>query len=187
MGSLADLGVSASSSSTNNIDKPKTKKQKEDGDDEARSMEVYGMTRAQEGAVSKLGLKYMFAETTSGANDEALLCLRKGTEADVGWGVCEDYGAFVPKLAEEWKRFSRNGEHSDIKLRLQVYFATSDAMSGEGGQSYFKECWREERCADGIEFQGTVAENTTHDDIGLPERGVLEKVFREAKRALEMI
>jgi len=186
MESFAALGGSASSSSASVLDRSKTKKQKEDDGDEARSMEAYGMTPAQKNAVSKLGLKFMFAEDTSGANDEALLCLRKGSEADVSWGACEDYGAFVPKLAEEWKRFSGDGEHGGMKLRVQVYFASSDAMSGEGGQKYFEECWGRERCGDGIEFQGSVAEDTSHDNIGYPEKGVLEKVFREAKRALEM-
>jgi len=186
MESVATLGGSASSSSACDLDRSKTKKQKEHHDDEARSMEDYGMTRAQKNAVADLGLKYMFAEETSGANDEALLCLRKGTEADASWGVCEDYGAFVPKLAEEWKRFSGGSEHVSLKLRLQVYFASSDAMSGEGGQKYFEECWGRDRCGDGIEFLGSVAEDTSHDDIVTPEKGVLEKVFREAKRALEM-
>lgn len=158
----------------------KSKKQKEEDDDDAKSMELYGMTCAQKKKVSSLGLKFMFAEETSGANHEALLCVRKGTDADVGWGICEDYGAFVPNLAKKWKD---DGEVAS-KLKLQVFFASSDAMSGEGGQNYFQECWEKVKCGDTIEFEATVVENTSHDNIGFPEKGVLERVFREAKKAL---
>lgn len=183
--SFPAFGASKSAGSASSLDGSKTKKQKEDEEDEVSSMEAFGMTRAQKNAVSSLGLKYMFAENTTGANDEALLCLRKGADADVSWGVCQDYGAFVPKLAKEWKRFSSERDRSDTKLRLQVYFASSDVMSREGGQKYFEECWEKERCGDGIEPEGSVVENTTHDSIADPEKGVLEKVLREAKRALE--
>lgn len=163
----------------------KAKKEKEEDDDDAKSMELYGMTCAQKKEVSQLGLKFMFAEETSGANDEALLCLRKGTEADVGWGVCEDYATFIPKLAEKWKGTSDNGENAP-KLKMQAYFASSDVMSGEGGQKYFQQCWENGKCGDAIEFVGTVVEDTSHDTIGFPEKGVLERVLREAKTALEM-
>lgn len=172
-------------SSTHVLGGSKSKKQKEDDDDDAESMELYGMTCVQKKEVSNLGLKFMFAEETSGANDEALLCLRKGTESDVGWGICEDYAAFVPKLAEKWKGVSEN-QDDPPKFRMQAYFASSDVMSGEGGQNYFQHCWEKEKCGDAIEFLGTVVENTSHDNIGFPEKGVLENVLREAKRALEM-
>ncbi|CAG8975835.1 hypothetical protein HYALB_00009415 [Hymenoscyphus albidus] len=186
-GLMEGIAAAAGSNSSGCPGSTKAKKQKQDHDDEMTSMELYGMTCAQRNEVENLGLKYMFAENTSGANDEALLCLRKGKETDVGWGVCEDYVAFVPKLAEKWKKSSGDGESAKLKLRLQVYYAASDAMSGEGGRKFFEECWREDKCGDAIEFLGSTVPDTSHDSIGFSENGVLEKVFREAKKALETV
>ncbi|KFZ13069.1 hypothetical protein V502_06784 [Pseudogymnoascus sp. VKM F-4520 (FW-2644)] len=148
--------------------------------DDARAMEAFGMTRARRNEVARLGLKLMFTEETSGANDEALLCAQKGPPAEVSWGICNDYRTFVPALAEMWEE--RLG--GVAKLRVQAVFAEEDAMIGEGGRKFFEDCWKS-RSGNGIEFTSSVAGGTTHDSIGDPEKGFLEVVLREAKRALE--
>lgn len=152
-----------------------------ESEDEKSAVEAFGMTRGRRNEVARLGLKLMFAEETSGANDEALLCAQKGTPDEVSWGVCNDYRTFVSELAEMWKE--RLGDVT--KLRVQAFFAEEDAMIGEGGRRHFEECWGRERCGEGIEFSAKVVGGTTHDSIGDPENGVLEEVLREARRALE--
>ncbi|OBT67401.1 hypothetical protein VE03_03072 [Pseudogymnoascus sp. 23342-1-I1] len=128
--------------------------------DDARAMEAFGMTRARRNEVARFWLKLMFTEETSGANAEALLCAQKGppTEERLG-GVA--------------------------KLRIQAVFVEDDAMIGEGGRKFFEDCWKGRRCGDGIEFTSSVAGGTTHDSIGDPEKGFLEVVLREARKALE--
>lgn len=102
--------------------------------DDARAMEAFGMTRARRNEVARLGLKLMFTEETSGANDEALLCAQKGPAAEVSWGVCNDYRTFVPALAKMWEE--RLG--GVAKLRVQAVFAEEDAMIGGGGGSFLR-------------------------------------------------
>lgn len=153
-----------------------------DEEDEKRVMEAYGMTRAQKEEVQKLGLKMMFTETTSGANDEALLCSQKSTDPDeVTWGVCNDYRTFVPALAEKWEAILGG---YPVKLRIRAFFAENDALVGEGGRAFWTDCWGGRRCGDGVEYTGRVVGGTTHDSIGDPENGVLEEVLGEARRAL---
>ncbi|KFX95102.1 hypothetical protein V490_04023 [Pseudogymnoascus sp. VKM F-3557] len=164
------------------------KREEKEEEDEARAMKAFGMTRARKELVSNMGLKFMFAEETSGANAEALLCSKKGTELEVGWGVCDDYRTFVPALADKFVGIAeeRQGRDAQLtKLRVHAYFAADDAMIGEGGRKHFEDCWKSRRCGEGIEFRGEVVPGTTHDSIGDPENGVLERVLREARRTLE--
>lgn len=153
-----------------------------DLEEEQNVIDAYGMTSSQRKALLTVFLKYMFAEDTTGANDEANLCLRK--VADVTWGVANDYPEYVQKLGETWKDYASTS-NGNPKLHIQGYFASSDMLVGSGGHKYFESCWNEANCRDNIKFDGIVVPDSSHDSIGEPTKGALEKVLRQAKTALE--
>lgn len=158
-------------------------------DEEQKFIDAYGMTSSQKSALVSIFLKYMFAEDTTGANDEALLCLRKSP--DITWEFCDDYVAYVPQLAQRWEEYSssnnRDGSASMTtpQLKIQAYFASSDMMVGQGGRKYFESIWNEASCSNVIQFEGMEVKNTSHDSIGDPTNGAMEKVFEEARKAIE--
>jgi hypothetical protein len=157
---------------------PVTAKSAPNTGEDTRHFEALGMTTKQRDATLEAMVNFVFAEDTTGANDEAMLCLKKGK--GVMWDICDDYEAFVPKLSLKWKQ-----EFPESKLKIQAYFAEDDIMIGTRGAEYFKKCWNEEACSEAILFEGIQTSGTTHDSIGDPVHAILEEVLRQAKRSLE--
>jgi hypothetical protein len=148
-----------------------------------RLEEEYGLAKEVQIELDKLVFKSTFGEDTSGANDEALLCLRKGGT----WGEADDYAEYVKRLAElERRRLDEIGsppENSRLsRLKVRTYFAESDAMSGRRGQAYVEECWKgagDDLYQDVIDFQFEVLPGSDHDSI-VQSVAALERVFRDA-------
>jgi hypothetical protein len=135
--------------------------------------EVYGVSRDIQAELDNLMFKFMFEESTVGANSEALQCLRK--EPDNTWGKCEDYEVFVRDFAALERQRGREG----TPLKIQAYFAESDIMIGKKGQTYFEERWcgTNEEHKDAVEFASTTIPGTDHDTLALSVE-VWEPIFK---------
>ncbi|KAL4910623.1 hypothetical protein BDW74DRAFT_141503 [Aspergillus multicolor] len=133
----------------------------------------YGVPKEESAELSRLAVDAMFKEETVGANDEAIICLRKG-EAGSNWGACSDYRKCVKDLGETEQAAGR-------KLVVRAYFAEKDAMVGSKGQSYFEGCWRAEELQ-GIDFQCRVVSGTDHDTVSQSVE-VWEEILRAVKKA----
>lgn len=142
---------------------------------EDRTQEVYGIGQDLKRVVDEYVMQFAFEEETTGASEEALLCLRKGPSGL--WGKCEDYAEFVIEMAEAESKRETTGE----KLKVQAFFAEKDAMTGERGRAYFEDCWEKQRLGDALVFEPITVEGTTHDSLCDPMTGVWERIFVEAK------
>lgn len=148
-----------------------------------RLEEVYGVAKDVQKELDRLVFYSTFREDTSGANDEAMFCLKKGGT----WGEADDYAEYVRRLVElERKRVDEGVQAGDEartgKLKVRAYFAESDAMSGKRGQAYVEECWKggkNDQYQEAIDFQSEVLPGTDHDSI-IQSVAALEKVFRDA-------
>lgn len=155
----------------------------EEQDQNSRRWETdYGLNPDSVKELRDHATKSMFAESTVGANSEALLCLKKGQGAD--WGACEDYGAFVRQLAasEQERRAGTDPDRSRVRLRVRAYFAESDAMTGTKGQEYLARCFNgqsDEAYVEAIDFGATTVAGTDHDSV-LESIATLEDIFVEA-------
>lgn len=154
------------------------KKKNEVEDEERKCEEGYGMSLSVKKELDKMMRKYIFAENTKGANDEARLCL-KSTEG-CGWDACEDYPEFVKNLKQNWEQ-KTDEEGGKGKLKVKIMFAEEDAMIGKKGMEYFKECWTQEKCGRGIEVECMQTEGTDHDTILNPEKGLIQLILSTAK------
>ena len=128
----------------------------------------------------------VFGEDTRGANDEARLCLKKGPPGL--WGACEDYAAFVRALAAQERERRRDQQEAappvpPPKLRVRVFFAASDAMSGASGQAYMEACWQDARpggaLADALQAETATVADTDHDGVA-GDLATLESIFAAA-------
>ncbi|KAG9255102.1 Alpha/Beta hydrolase protein [Emericellopsis atlantica] len=81
----------------------------------------------------------LFAEDTVGANHEALVCLKKGSGAF--WAEADDMAVLIDKLAVRERETRVEGRAA---LRVGIFFAETDAMTGKTGQEYFQSCWKGE-------------------------------------------
>ncbi|KAK5135072.1 hypothetical protein LTR08_005597 [Meristemomyces frigidus] len=140
--------------------------------------EKYGVSEEIGKCIDKLHDKWMFAESNSAGNDEALLCIKKpGTE----WGVCDDYEEYVLLLVEREKQ-RLSARDDSAKLKIDVFFAESDLMIGTGGQRYFVQCWKQDGVVDTIDFRSRVLPGTDHDtavmDLGI---GAMKTVFEHIR------
>jgi hypothetical protein len=145
-------------------------------EEETRCREECGMSADVKKELEKLTMKYVFAENTKGANDEARLCLKSTDGCD--WGACENYPEFVRDLKESWEKKVDGGEG---KLKVRIIMPEGDAMVGEKGKEYFKECWTQEKCGGGIEVGCVEIKGGDHDNVLNPEKGVLGPIFKAAK------
>ncbi|KAH9214438.1 Alpha/Beta hydrolase protein [Leptodontidium sp. 2 PMI_412] len=144
----------------------------------------FGFSLAVHNEVTKNSGKFLFAENTSGGNDEARLCMKSVPGSS--WDRCEVYPTFVLDLKIEWeKRAKQNGK----KLRLDIVFGEgNDAMIGAVGMKYFKDCFKKENCGEGIEVEVSETPGASHDTIidpcFAPMRELLNRVskgWRELK------
>ncbi|KAI0480688.1 Alpha/Beta hydrolase protein [Xylariaceae sp. FL0804] len=132
----------------------------------------YGLPRDVRAQLETLAMDAMFREDTVGANSEALACLKKGPGGS--WGRCEDAAAFVRDLAdlERRRRPSRTAEEpagrSSAPLKVRVFYAEDDMLSGEKGKAYVEECWKGQDIDDFgnlVHFASETVEKTDHDGV----------------------
>ncbi|KAE9373215.1 alpha/beta-hydrolase [Stipitochalara longipes BDJ] len=145
-------------------------------EEEKKCREAYGITGDVKKELEKVTMKYVFEENMKGANDEARLCL-KSTEG-CGWLACEDYPEFVKCTREKWENLVDSGRG---KLKVRIVLPEEDAMVGEKGKEYFKECWSQEKCGKGVEVECVEIKGTDHDSVTSPEHGVLGPLFSAAR------
>ncbi|UKZ82799.1 hypothetical protein TrVFT333_010597 [Trichoderma virens FT-333] len=142
---------------------------------------AYDLPRDVQLELETMLMKKIFDENTTGANDEALQCLRKGK--GWSWGECDDYSVFVKALvsAERQKKQLDPNFQDSMKLKIRAYFAESDVMIGVGGQKYVEECWGwpESLFDDVIDFSSVTVAGTDHDSV-MQSIEVLEKLFADA-------
>lgn len=131
--------------------------------------EAYGLPKDLFLAINSKSTEAVFAQSTTGANEEALLCTRKGPTGT--WGRCDNYETYVKELAamENQPKTVDGAE----KLRVRLYFAKTDAMIGETGREYMEGCWQKESSA--FDFKTTIVEDTDHDSVLSGE--IFEQLF----------
>ncbi|CEJ57903.1 hypothetical protein PMG11_06580 [Penicillium brasilianum] len=137
--------------------------------DEATLLETCGLTPATKQPTRDYFVKMFFEEDTSGVAEEAKLGLRT-SGSQVSWGVCDDYEEFVGELARkvaEDARFS--------SLRVAGYFGEKDGYVGKGGVQYFRKMWESSDSVIYAEIHEVP--NMNHDDLALPEHGILGQIF----------
>jgi hypothetical protein len=147
--------------------------------EEKSCQEGYGMSMPVWKEVERLTGKYIFAENTKGANDEARLCL-KSTEG-CSWDDCEDYVEFVRSLKERWEE-EVDGNGGKGRLRVNILFAEEDLMIGVKGKEYFENCWTQEKCGRGIKVKCVETKCTDHDSVTSPEKGYMSSILAAANR-----
>ncbi|KAJ5677519.1 uncharacterized protein N7477_003152 [Penicillium maclennaniae] len=113
-----------------------------------------GISHAEQAELFRLSLRFMYDESTVGANSEALQCLRKG---DSDWGACSDYAQCAQTLAAR-------EQSMDDRMRVRVYFAATDALVGRRGQHYFESCWQAPG-VEAIDFVSSTVDGTDHDTL----------------------
>lgn len=128
----------------------------------------YGLDREVQIELEKMTAKFIFKESTVGANEEALQCVRKGAP----WLECDDYTQFAKNFAESEKR---RGDTSG-KIRMRAYFAESDVMIGKTGQKYFENCFK--GFEDVLNFDSATIMEENHDSVAFSPV-ILEKIFQE--------
>ncbi|KAL4914500.1 Alpha/Beta hydrolase protein [Aspergillus aurantiobrunneus] len=129
----------------------------------------YAVPRKESAQLFQLSLQFMFAESTVGANSEAMQCLRKGEGSD--WGACSDYASCARMLVE---RERERRQRAQGVMKLRTYLAEKDAMVGSRGQEYMEECWR--GLGEGVEVVSRKLEGTDHDTVSQAVE-VWEEIF----------
>ncbi|KAL3425300.1 hypothetical protein PVAG01_02091 [Phlyctema vagabunda] len=146
---------------------------------ETEAEAVYGMPSTSRKFLAKHVNSFVIQEDSTGANSEALLCLKKG--AGTLWGVADDYEHFVPELLDVLKaRFDNN--LTDQKCTFHAFFAESDSLVGKKGQQYFDQCWTTLQTQDIVDYKSFLLPGTDHDSVCQPENGMFERIFKEMKR-----
>ena len=139
----------------------------------------YGTSEDVAKVIPKLTTKYFFAEDASGGTEEAKLCLKMGGENL--WLACEDYKNYIESLLQQEDERSKSAS-GDFKLKMKVYYAESDMMIGEGGRSYFEECWRTPEVARLVDFDSETLPGTNHDTVLADfNKSALPRIFEEIK------
>ena len=119
---------------------------------------------------------YVFAENVSGASDEALLCLRKGSTT---WGEWRDTDEAISRIAEnERARQAIPRIESGERLKIQIFFAEKDEMIGKKGQKWLESCFTQAGVADCIELEREVVPGTDHNDVLALQSGAMEKMIQ---------
>ncbi|RMZ76939.1 hypothetical protein DV737_g4594, partial [Chaetothyriales sp. CBS 132003] len=115
----------------------------------------------------------VFAEHTSGANDEALVCLRKPGAGP--WGVCDSYKGFAEKLDERLRgELWTDNDSKGIKVTIRAFWAEKDALVGKGGEKYLNACFRpfteetKDDAAACLVYRQELWSHTEHDSIVYP-------------------
>lgn len=137
--------------------------------DEQTLLETCGLSSAAKQPTRDYFVKMFFEEDTSGVADEAKLGLKTGS--GVSWGICDDYETFATQLA------SKVGKNN--KLHMVAYFGEKDGYVGKGGCQYFHRVWGSDR-GQSISAEIHEVPGMNHDDLTLPEHGILGQIFDSA-------
>ncbi|PYI17422.1 hypothetical protein BO99DRAFT_434485 [Aspergillus violaceofuscus CBS 115571] len=139
---------------------------------------TYGMPVEAVEKLEKITMEYMFTESSTGINDEAMVCLKKGS---LGlWGACEDLPAYVRQLLQS-EQDHKQHYPQEAPLRLVAGFAEKDSMISSRGQRYFEQCFTRTDLGGGVAFESVVMPGTDHDSIWSTRTGVLEKLMWDIK------
>lgn len=135
--------------------------------DEKTLLETCGLSLSAKQPTRDYFVKMFFEEDTSGVADEAKLGLKTGS--GVSWGICDDYETFATHLAEKVGK--------DNKLHIVAYFGEKDGYVGKGGCQYFQRVWESDTARQSISAEVHEIPGMNHDDLTLPEHGVLGRIF----------
>jgi hypothetical protein len=137
--------------------------------------ERYGFDEDTAKLIEKLWSKYQFAESTTGANEEVKLCLRKCDDGD--WGEAADYSGCIRKIAVNEAALDRR-EPNAAKLRVEAFFGGSDIMIAKRGQKYFEQCWQSDEVKGKVDFTTSIFPEANHDSVLIDQKkGALKIVF----------
>jgi hypothetical protein len=144
--------------------------------------EQYGFDEETARLIDKLSLKYRFAESNTGGNEEAKLCLQKCNAAD--WGDAVDYTNCIRKIADNEAALG-SCEPNVAKVSVEAFFGGSDIMIAKRGQKYFEQCWQSDEVKGKINFATLTLADANHDSVLIDQKkGALRIVFeRIAKLA----
>lgn len=149
--------------------------------------------------------------STSGVNDEAPFNLRKSIPSSY-WNAAADYPGFVSELASlEAGRQSdlrstvkhasdatavstqyaardpptTTDDNKDTRFQFHAFFATSDMMIGDGGQTYFDSLFGNDNVKPHVSYTSEVIPDSNHESVVGASKGAIEKVFQEVKTGWE--
>lgn len=165
--------------------------------------EFRGVSAAEAMAQSKVTMKALFSEDTSGANHECLLVLKKKVAGS--WGACESYQDYPANLEAKLKEHfpcqrlrSRPYPESSASvspqsqqcLAVKVFWAETDLLIGKKGAAYFDTCFKkftlEELGSDAdstvLLYDSEVVPGTEHDTVFLPQCGALPQMIEDISR-----
>ena len=142
--------------------------------------EQYGFDNDTAKLIEKLSSKYQFAESTTGVNEEAKICLRKCNDAD--WGEAADYAGCIRKIAvTEATLCAQNPDAA--RMKIEAFFAGSDTMIAKGGKNFFEQCWQSDQVQDKVEFSTYTLQKADHDSLLIDfKKGALKIVFEQIAR-----
>lgn len=122
-------------------------------------------------------MERIYAEGVQGVSSEALLVLQKVGAADgmpgSGWSDWGGYDKLVPRLAEALRA-------AGGRLRVVVFYAEKDALTGDGGGKgslWFDRCWDADSRGEVIDYQSRIVEGADHDRIWHLRWGAVQEVF----------
>jgi hypothetical protein len=137
--------------------------------------ERYGFDEDTAKLIENLSLKYQFAESTTGANEELKLCLRRCDDAD--WGEAADYSSCIRKIAVNEAALGSR-EPNTAKVSVEAFFAGSDIMIAKRGQEYFEQCWQSEGVKEKVDFTTSTFPEANHDSLLIDQKkGAMKIVF----------
>lgn len=137
--------------------------------------EQYGFDEDTAKLIQKLSSKYQFAESTTGANEEAKLCLRRCDDAD--WGEAADYSSCIRKIAVNEAALGSR-EPNAAKVSVEAFFGGSDIMIAKRGQKYFEQCWQSDEVKGKVDFATSTFPDANHDTVLIDhKKGALKSVF----------
>ncbi|KAK3297801.1 uncharacterized protein B0H64DRAFT_458349 [Chaetomium fimeti] len=140
-----------------------------DGEEGAASGEVREEERVWPGVMRRV-----YEEGVAGVSDEALLLLQRGAGAEGGWGDWGDYDGLVPRLGEGLRAAGR-------RVRMEVFYAESDTLTGDGGVvskggKWFDGLW-EGGEGGVVEYGSRTVKGADHDGIWWLRWGAVQQVF----------
>ena len=138
-------------------------------------------TQAMKPALEKILGDYVFKENLQGVSDEALLCLKKGfSGVSHPWGLFEDFDEGVRMVVQQECRLTvERGSESRQRLKVNVYLAESDMMTGKQGGKWFDDCWRPEVLEERVDYESGTVPGTNHETIGNMEFGIVYRICAE--------
>lgn len=165
--------------------------------------EFRGLSAAEAMAQSKVTMKALLSEDTSGANHECLLLLKK--EVAGSWAACESYQDYPAKLEAKLKecfpcqrvpsrQYSDSNapltSQSQQRLAVKVFWAKTDMLIGKKGAAYFDACFKKftpEELGSGADstallYDSEVVPGTDHDTVFLPQCGALPQMIEDISR-----